>query len=529
MGELKALSLEEKIGQLFIVPACPFRGEEHREDLRVLIEKYHIGGVLFKQGTVSTQRALIEWVSPLSQIPLLCMQDGEWGVGMRITDALSFPKNLTLGAVQERGLLKEMGKEIGRQCRLVGAHVNLAPVVDVNVTAHNPIIGMRSFGEDPQEVALRALLVKEGMEAMGVMACIKHFPGHGSTEIDSHIDLPLVLCSDEQPLSGLSSALYPFQCIIEAGVGAVMTAHLRALRLDEFPVSFSHRIVTGLLQEKLGFAGLIITDALNMRALSRYYSIEEIAVRAFLAGHDLLLYGDHIAPNIDQILREDVPQAFLGIKRAIERGEITEEMLDRRVDKILKAKRELGVFERNAFQGEIHSEEGVALKRRLFQEAVTVVRNEGVLPLGGTRVILIESGESCWFREALEKECVVTCYSLESLEWMSALEEEVPVIASLARCKEGREDRGKEREALQLLLQRTARVICVLFETPYRLAEVPLFDGLVVAFENEREAQEAAAEVIRGRIASKGRLPVSILPYFPKGTGLYLSELKSCP
>lgn len=525
------LNLEQKIGQLFIVPACPLREGEHREDLRLLIEKYHIGGILLKQGTASSQLQFIEQIQQLPQVPLICVQDGEWGVGMRLIDVISFPKNLTLGAIQNEAILRELGKEIGKQCKFVGAHLNLAPVVDVNLNPKNPIIHMRSFGEDSQEVALKGMWIMEGIQSMGVMACAKHFPGHGDTAIDSHIALP-TLFHDMARLKAIE--LQPFKQLINRSLNAVMSAHLSVPALtgsEKIPATFSHQVITKLLKEELGFKGLVLTDALNMKALSSHYSPEEIAVNAFLAGHDLLLYGDHIAPNIDQILREEVPRAFDAIKEAVYTGAITEEMLEERVCKILQAKQKLGLFlERSPFPrpsviDEINSKEACALKRRLFQEAITVVRNENqVVPLNEQHIVFIEWGEAPWFKGIVQATGVEKVFSLESLDWIGSIDEKTIVILSIAGIRPSLTEFGmgqKVQECLFELASAPCSVIAALFGTPYSLAKLPLFDAVIVAYENEREAQEAMGDILFGLLNPKGNLPVSILPHFPKGTGLH--------
>ena len=398
---IESMTLEEKIGQLFVAPACELRGEDHLEDLLALIERWHLGGILLKQGTIEGQRSLIEKLQKRSSLPLFCLQDGEWGVAMRLRDALSFPRNLTLGAIQDLTLLYQLGQEIGKQCRLVGTHLNLAPVVDVNCNPRNPIIHMRSFGEDPVQAALRGEQVMRGIQSQGVIACAKHFPGHGDTTVDSHVDLPII-AHDKDRLQKVE--LHPFQQLIDADVQAVMTAHLYVKAFAEealLPVTFSHRIVTDLLQKQMGFCGLVLSDALNMKALTKHYGPRQIAVNALLAGHDLLLYGDHIAPNIDQILRSDIPQAFSAIKAAVENKEIPEELIDAKVRKILQAKEKCGLFQPFLspanIKEQINSSDAYALKKRLFEEAVTLVRNQSILPLKKQKIALIEWGRISHF------------------------------------------------------------------------------------------------------------------------------------
>ncbi len=513
------LTLDEKIGQLFIIPACELRGEEHFEDLKKLLQQGRAGGILLKQGTAAGQRALIDKLQKLSPLPLLCIQDGEWGVAMRLSDAISFPRNLTLGAVQDLSLLYQLGQEIGRQCRLVGAHMNLAPVVDVNSNPLNPIIHMRSFGSDPLQVALRAEKVMSGIQSMGVLTCAKHFPGHGDTSVDSHVDLPFVAHNSET-LEKIE--LFPFKWLIDAGVKSIMSAHLYVDALAEkpsLPATFSQKIISSLLQKEWGFQGLVVSDALNMRALAKNYSAGQIAVQTFLAGHDLLLYGDHIAPNIYQILRYDLPEAFEALKSACLNQEISEEEIDRRVSKILKVKQELGLFENAAclpienLTGQINSPEAASLKKQLFEEAITLVSNDGILPLKEEYCALIERGKSPWFASAIRQSCDAPAFDLADPDLMR----KVNGCSCLILVLSNRGDPSshfqftqREAEALETLSACPIPVIAVIFGTPYTLSKLPLFSATLVAYENEREAQEAAAEVLLGKREARGRLPVSL-------------------
>ncbi len=496
-----ALTLDEKIGQLFIIPACQLRGEDHFEDLKRLIQEQKIGGIILKQGTAEGQRNLIQQLQGLSSLPLLCVQDGEWGVGMRLNDVIQFPRNLTLGAVQDLALLYQLGGEIGRQCRLVGVHLNLAPVCDVNCNPQNPIIHTRSFGEDPLQVALRSQCVMAGMQSMGVFACAKHFPGHGDTITDSHVDLP-VIKHDLQRLQTVE--LFPFRHLIQNGVKAVMSAHLCVEGIVEeslLPATFSRRLLTDLLQGELGFRGLIITDALNMKALTKRYSPEQIAIKSLLAGHDLLLYGDHIAPNIDQILRNDVPKAIAAIKAAVESGKISESLIDAKVDKILKVKGEIQEIEdvENVIE-KINSPEAYALKQRLFEEALTVVRNEGVLPLREQKIALIEWEETSAFANKLGADR----FPFNDPELFEKVKEYTCLVLSLSKIE------TSEEQTLLRLSHCGIPTVAVIFGSPYTLSKIPLFDAIVVAYENQTEAQEAAADVLLGKLSPKGKLPVSV-------------------
>ncbi|MBS0620959.1 MAG: hypothetical protein JSS61_05835 [Verrucomicrobia bacterium] len=330
--QLSDLSLDQKIGQLFIIPACPLGGEAHFIALEALLRDHHIGGVLFKQGTSQDQLALISRLAKAASIPLLHVQDAEWGVGMRLTDVPPLPKNRELGKQDD---LYEIGQEIGRQCRAVGAHLCLGPVVDVDSNPDNPIIGARSFSQDPEVVARCGNRVIQGIQSTGILACAKHFPGHGDAAVDSHVALPQIHRSKEE-LEQLE--LIPFKGAIESGVAAIMSGHLYVPALAEEPATFSRAIITDLLQETLRFHGLILTDALNMNALTREHSPGEIALRAFQAGHDLLLYGDHLSDAVEHILSVQVPEAIRALKEGFLSGQLSVEDLDKRVEKILNSK-----------------------------------------------------------------------------------------------------------------------------------------------------------------------------------------------
>jgi beta-glucosidase-like glycosyl hydrolase len=521
----RPLTLEQKIGQLFIIPACQLRGEDHFEDLQKLLSEGKAGGILLKQGTAEGQRVWIERLQKHSFVPLLCVQDGEWGVAMRLSDVISFPKNLTLGAVQDLSLLYQLGQEIGRQCRLVGVHMNLSPVVDVNSNPLNPLIHRRSFGEDPLQVALRGERVMSGMQSVGILACAKHFPGHGDTAVDSHIALPLVSCSRDH-LENIE--LLPFRWLIRSGVKSLMSAHLCVDALVEsplLPATFSKRIITTLLQKEMGFQGLILSDALNMKALTCTHSAGQIALGALLAGHDMLLYGDHLAPNIDQILKNDLPEAFARVRTAVKNREISEEEIDQRVRKILQAKRELGLFESSPRSPDlfdlsaINSPKACALKERLYEEAITVVRNESMLPLKPGKIALIEWGESPFFNTLIQEKFETEVLCLTDPQLLTKLHSVASVIITLSTIPDLYDP--QKDAILHILAKSSLPIALVLFETPYSLARLPSFPTVVIAYENEKGAQEAAAKVVLGSLSPKGKLPVSVKPHFEVGAGLF--------
>lgn len=374
---LKSLTLREKIGQLFMVAAisspeqkeealassllkCPYRMDQ--EYIEYLIREYNVGGVIFLyKSTPEKQIDLTNRYQALSKTPLLIGQDCEWGLSMRLEGAIQFPRNVYLGAMKNKQLIYALGNEIGRQCKAIGVHINFAPVVDVNTNPKNPVIGSRSFGDDPVHVAQAGLLMMRGLQDAGVMACAKHFPGHGDTSVDSHFALPVVP-HDRERLNSVE--LVPFRCLIDAGVGAVMSAHIAVPALEKEalrPSSLSYAVITQLLEKELHFQGLKITDGLGMQALTNHYAPGEIELQAFLAGNDILL-----CPL-------DVPKAVALIEHAIESGKFSIDELEKRVLKILKAKEWAGVQiskstnKDRALQA-IFSQRSYALQKMLFEE-----------------------------------------------------------------------------------------------------------------------------------------------------------------
>ncbi|MBI2742908.1 MAG: hypothetical protein HYX48_03225 [Chlamydiales bacterium] len=507
---LEEMSLDEKIGQLFIMPACPLRGEDHLADLQVAIEKFHIGGIILKQGSSEGQLQLISTLQHLAKVPLLCTGDAEWGLGMRLENTLSFPRNLTLGAIQNKQLIYELGKEIGRQCKIVGLHLNFAPVVDVNINPKNPIIHMRSFGDNPQEVAERAALFMEGLQESGVAASIKHFIGHGDTNLDSHQALPTIPFT----LDRLESVeLYPFQKLIDKGAMTLVTGHLLVPELDDLmPVTLSRSIVTDLLKKKMGFKGIVISDALNMKAISLFAETDKVALGAFNAGHDLLLYGDHIAPNIDEILRVQLPQAFFGIKRAVESKSLSEEELDQRVLKVLKFKEELKVHmrEERASKEEITTLEAKQLKRRLFREAITLVRNERhALPLKPhARAALIQIGRESQLLTDLFKAQGAELVNLTQLPEREGAYD--MLIVALCNVNQQQPNFGLKEEELKLLSELRTPTTLILFGTPYALRVLPTTSALIAAYEEDPDTFEAARDLVYGKLIPTGSLPIKM-------------------
>jgi beta-glucosidase-like glycosyl hydrolase/CubicO group peptidase (beta-lactamase class C family) len=322
-----SMTTDQKIGQL-LMPRGNYSGKAHdTTQLLKWISDYKIGGLVFFAGNPTRQVEITNLLQSKSDIPLFIGQDFEWGAAMRLDSTVRFPYAMSLGAIQgEESLLKVMGMSIGKHCKRLGVHINYAPVVDINNNPKNPVINFRSFGEDRWRVYQKAKAIWQGMEEQKIIATAKHFPGHGDTQVDSHYDLPVI----DKSLDLLTkNELFPFQKLIDDGLPGVMTAHIQVPALDDaayMPSTLSRKTITNLLRKKMGFQGLVFTDAMDMSGIVKYYSQGEAIVMALIAGNDI----------IETFM--DVPVAVTAIKKAMSEGRLTNEWLDNRVKKILKAK-----------------------------------------------------------------------------------------------------------------------------------------------------------------------------------------------
>ena len=312
-----SLNAEERLGQLFMIRAHSDKGIEHINFVKKQIKEFGIGGLCFFQGTPDKQLKLTNDYQELTEVPLMISMDAEWGLGMRLRKStISFPRQLTLGAIQDNTIIYEMGKEVARQMRRLGVHINFAPVVDVNNNSENPVINTRSFGEDPFNVAAKSYMYAKGMQDHGVIACAKHFPGHGDTDVDSHLDLP-VINHNRNRLDSIE--MFPFRVLSQFGIESVMVAHLKVPALDatpNLPTTLSKKVINVLLKKELNFKGLVFTDALEMKGVTKHFPSGEIEVRALEAGVDVLL------------MPEDIQTAITHIKDAVESGRLKQEELD---------------------------------------------------------------------------------------------------------------------------------------------------------------------------------------------------------
>ena len=311
-SKMSSMTLDEKIGQIFSIRAHSDLGADHVRSVKEQIKKYHVGGLCFFQGSPDKQAKLTNDYQRLSEIPLMISIDGEWGLGMRFpANTVSFPRQLMLGAIQDDNLIYDMGKEVAAQMKRVGIHMNFAPVVDVNNNPDNPVINNRSFGENRLKVSAKSYAYMKGMQDGGLLTCAKHFPGHGDTNVDSHHDLPVIA----HPRSRLDSIeLMPFQHLIDQGVDGVMVAHLSIPALDDTsnrPTTLSKKVITDVLRNEMGFDGLVFTDAMEMKGLTKFFKNGKAEVEAIKAGNDVIL----LPANIDEAITE--------VKKAIDSGELS--------------------------------------------------------------------------------------------------------------------------------------------------------------------------------------------------------------
>lgn len=523
---LNRMSIDEKIGQLFMIAAYSNQNENYEAELEKQICKYHIGGIIFFQGDPARQIKLTNRYQKASRYPLLIGLDAEHGAGWRLKTAMEFPKMGIIGAVSNDSLVYQLGATIARHCYELGVHINFAPVVDINSNPANPVIGIRAFGEDPEEVAQKGILYLKGSLSKGVLPVAKHFPGHGDTDSDSHKTLPS-LHHSRQRLDSIE--LYPYRALIEADAPAIMTSHLNVPALDStgIPASLSPDIVNDLLKKQLGFRGLCFTDAMNMKGVTQHTPPGEAEVKALLAGNDILLFPENIG------------KAIQAIREALADSLISEQLLNEKCRKILKAKYHFAIpnlspSEAPGLWSRLHTPGDLALKQSLYKEAITLVKNsDSLLPLKRLDTLKIASlnfgaGETNNFQTSLNHYTTVSHYATgqnisgeELKNWAQKLKNYNCIILynSAASNSSGKKFGYSATLAALIKALPGKRIILCHPAIPYGLQNymsLPL-DAVLVSYENQLYAQQYAAQAIFGGIRINGRLPVSINPAYPAG------------
>jgi len=523
------MSLQEKLGQLFMVSAYSNKDAAHKNEIKSLIQDYKVGGVIFFQGSPVRQAKLTNEYQTLAKVPLFIGIDAEWGLSMRLDSTYVFPWNMTLGAIQDLNLIENVGKNMGTESKRMGIHFNFAPVIDININPKNPIIGNRSFGENKINVANKAIALMKGVQGQGIFSTGKHFPGHGDTSTDSHDALPLIDFSKER-IDLIE--LYPYKRMFDEGLASVMVAHLNIPSLEpeaNYPSSASYNIVTNLLQNQLGFDGLIITDGLAMKGASNFKGPGDLELAVLLAGNDILLCP------------ENVPVAAKKLESSYNEGVITEERLAHSVKKILRYKFKAGLNKYKAIEidnlfNDINPTQNDALSYNLYENAITVLKNENdILPIKdlNQKIAYVKLGDAVnsTFVTTLKKYTEVTEVTHTDIDSLNnELKKYNTVIISFHKVNKPWAKQDFTETEL-LWLQKIAeqnKVILDVFAKPYSLLPITSFDaieGLVVSYQNSDISQIVSAELLFGAIEAKGKLPVSINTFFNVNDGLSTVKL----
>ena len=519
-----SLSIDQKIGQLFTIWVATKQGPEKMDEVSSIIKKNHLGGLIFSLGNINDQAKYTNEFQSISKVPLLIGMDAEWGIGMRLDDAFSFPYNMTLGALNDNSLIYRVGKRIGVHAKRIGVHINFAPVTDINTNPNNPIIGSRSFGEDKINVTMKSLSYLKGMQSEGIMGSAKHFPGHGDTSTDSHKTLPIINFSAKR-INDVE--LFPYKQLIKNNLSTVMVAHMEVPSLEKepkMPSTLSKNIISKLLKKKLKFEGLVITDAMDMKGVVDFNKNQSADVSALLAGNDVLLMPD------------DLDESTKSIKNAIKDGIITEKRLKYSVKKILMAKYKAGLHKNNKVDlknivEDMNSNIDKLLFEEITEKSITLIKNDNdILPLKdvSSKIAFLEMGDSNSdeFFKMLNHYTKVDKVEYDSkAELLRTLKPYKTVIVGFHKSNKSPFDPYKfsktEIETIELL-SKNKNVILNVFAKAYALMDVDMTNvsSVLVSYQNNVTAQNKSAQIIFGALPAVGRLPVSINKKYPLHTSI---------
>ncbi len=526
----RKLNRREKIAQLFFIRAHTDKGKAYEEKVADIIRKNKVGGLVFFQGGPGRQTALTNYYQRISHVPLLIAMDAEWGLGMRLDSTISYPYQMALGAIQDTNLIYQMGRRIAGDFRRIGMHVNFAPVVDVNNNPNNPVINYRSFGDNKYNVAQKAAAYMQGLQDAGILVSIKHFPGHGDTNVDSHYDLPVLNFTKER-LDSIE--LYPFRELIRKGASGVMVAHMNIPSLDstpKLPSTLSTPIVTGLLKEKLGFKGLIFSDAMEMKGVVKNFPDGEADVLAVIAGNDVIE------------LSEDAPRSIKLMKKAIRTNRLTMDRINESVRKILAAKYWAGLNKpvnldtSNVFE-DLNGSEAMVLNQRLSDAAITVLKSDSLIKQldfnRKTAVISLGATVVSPFQKEMQKRftnstnfIVSKIASAADIKNVSkALKGYDQIIVAIHEYRlrpQSKLDYNDELKEFISDLSNLNTVTC-LFANPYTILGFPGIEkskSIIIGYQNSVQMQLAAAKVLSNQMQASGRLPVTINELFKTGDGV---------
>lgn len=533
---LSSLSIEERIAQMIMVAAYSNENRMNETEVAKLVKEEKIGGLVFFQGTPFRQAKLTNHYQSLASVPLLVAMDAEWGLAMRLDSTIRYPRQLTLGAIDDERLIFDMGAQIATQLKRLGVHINFAPVIDLNNNPDNPVINSRSFGGDIVTVTRKALFYMIGLENNGILAVAKHFPGHGDTDTDSHEELPF-LYHTRSRLDSLE--LFPYRELIYNGLSGVMTAHLHIPSLDareQVPSSLSEIIIDSLLRREMRFKGLVFTDALSMKGITSHYKPVEAAELAVLAGNDILLMPD------------DVPDVISHLAKLVKRGKIRQEDIDQRCRKILAAKYWAGLnkyqpVDLHCLHADLNKPEYVLLQRKLTESSITVLQNrDRLLPirhldtLSVASVVFSDQNDSV-FQQTLGLYTTVRNYRImgdgsDNIDNLfNELKQHSLIIASIhSNDLNANRQYGIPDHYIKLVDSLASRqnVVLDLFANPYLLGRFKNLDqlkALIVSYENAAVAQELSAQAIFGATDTRGNLPVSAANWPALQSGLDIAGL----
>lgn len=526
----KKLSKKQKIAQLFFVAAYSNKSKRFTDSIARVIKKEKVGGLVFFQGGPGRQAILTNQYQKKARVPLLIASDGEWGLGMRLDSTISYPYQMALGAVQNKELIYKMGLEVAKDFRRIGMHMNLAPDVDVNNNAKNPVINYRSFGENKYNVAEKAGAYLKGMQDGGLLVSIKHYPGHGDTDVDSHYDLPQLKFTKER-LDSLE--MYPFKELIKQGAAGVMIAHMNIPALDptpNMPSTLSKPIITGILKEQQKFEGIIISDAMGMKGVVKYFKDGEADVMGIIAGNDILE------------LSENSKRAVKMVRQAIRDQRLTIERIDESVKKILTAKYWAGlnvkqtVNEEIVFEG-VNRPESLVLLQQLADASMTLLRGREFLQAltPNKRTFMIDVGLSASSKFQKEMATVYKnsiSFSLDKTATAADIakvltqvtpDDQVIIAIHDTRTRPGNNMPLSADLKTMITNMASKEAAFVLFANPYNLAAMPGIENakaVLVAYQKEEFMQKAAASVLKNELIPTGKLPVTASGFFKYGEGL---------
>jgi len=526
----RKLSKKQRIAQMFFVAAYSNKSERFTDSIAKVIKKEKVGGLVFFQGGPGRQSVLTNQYQKKARVPLLIASDGEWGLGMRLDSTISYPYQMALGAVQNKELIYKMGLEVAKDFRRVGMHMNLAPDVDVNNNAKNPVINYRSFGENKYNVTEKAAAYMKGMQDGGLLVSIKHYPGHGDTDVDSHYDLPQLNFTRER-LDSLE--MYPFKELIKQGASGVMIAHMNIPALDaspNMPSTLSQPIVTDILKKQQKFEGIVISDAMGMKGVVKFFKDGEADVMGIIAGNDILE------------LSENSKRAVKMVRQAIKDQRLSMERIDESVKKILTAKYWAGLRTKphvdleNVFEG-VNRPESQALVQQLADASMTLLRGRDyvtsltpdkrtvMIDIGLNETSVFQQEMAGFYKNSLALRLGKNTTAADIAALMSRLEPNDQIIIAIhdTRTRPGN-NMPLSTELKSFITEMAGRgAAFVLFANPYNLAAMPGIEkagALLVAYQKEVFMQRSAASVFKNQLITTGKLPVTASPFFKYGEGL---------